>query len=324
MTETVLITGGAGFVGLNLAEALVQRGCEVVVYDRRPPPAPVAGARVVTADVLDLAALDAAIGDHGVTRLVHAAAMTPGPEREMQAPEAVIDVNLRAAASLARLGHRHGCTRLLLVGSAAVYGGTAGPTLDEDTPTRPDTLYGITKTAAEQALRVLGARYGLPVVIARMAWVFGPWEHASGVRDTLSPVLQVTRLARDGRPARLPRPDRRDWIYSRDAAEALARLLLASRPRHDLYCLGTAGGWTLADWCALLAERHPGFAWSVGDAGPGTPVMLHTDSDGGSLSAARFAAEFGPVAGHGLVAAFEDYMAWLDQEDVPATPQEAP
>jgi UDP-glucuronate 4-epimerase len=145
--------------------------------------------------------------------------------------------------------------------------------------------------------------------------VFGPWERETGVRDTLSPILQVTEYARKGRPVRLPRPDRRDWIYARDAGDALARLLLAEEPRHDIYGLGAGGGWTLADWCALLAERFPAFSFTIGGDGPGETVELYTERDGGSLSGARFSAEFGPVAAHDLDAAFEDYMAWLDRAE---------
>ncbi len=99
MTEPVLVTGGAGFIGSHLVERLVERGERVVLLDNFDPYYPEAAKRcnierslasglvtLVTGDIRDPEALRATIADHGVTRVVHLAAR-PGVRPSLEAPE---------------------------------------------------------------------------------------------------------------------------------------------------------------------------------------------------------------------------------------------
>jgi nucleoside-diphosphate-sugar epimerase len=201
----------------------------------------------------------------------------------------------------------------VLIGSAAAYGRSLWRErcLNEEASGDPDTLYAISKAASEQILWRLGDLYNLSVVVGRLATVFGPFEWPGGWRDTLCPILQVTDIARTGGRAVLPRDDRRDWLYSRDAAVSILQLLDAAAPRERLYNLGSGFVWSLADWCARLSRRYPGFVWSIGQ-GAGTPIERMWPGSPAALSQQRFAAEFGPAARHDLGRAFEDYLAWLE------------
>src|SRR6185295_19202641 len=123
---------------------------------------------------------------------------------------------------------RHGVQRVVYPSSGSVYGANAfGPEpLDEvATPPMPESIYAISKLAAERSALRFRTIAGLDVIAARLGTVFGPWERDTGVRETLSPQWQVMRLLDQGREVILPTPGRRDWIYARDVAAAILTLL---------------------------------------------------------------------------------------------------
>ena len=321
---SILVTGASGFVGLNLVELLLARGATVVAFADRPLP-DLASQRFaalpgrlhqVQGDVRDERALLGVMSEMAVERVAHGAAITSNAERERAAPQTILDVNLGGLASVVRASGQHGVRRLLFMGSLASFGNETpdGVMLDEDYPHAPKTIYALTKSAAETVIARLGELWGVDWVIGRLGTVFGPWEHDTGVRDTLSAIHQVTAAARQGRPVTLPRPGRKNWHYVRDAAQGLCTLLLADEHRSDVYNLGSPFVWSVEEWCAGLTGRWPGFSCAIG-AGPGQPVELYGDRDGGLLSWDRFTAEFGPSGRFDLPAAQADYLRFLDETD---------
>ncbi len=242
---TVLITGSSGFIGLNLLEALAPLPDRVVGVADRPMPEP---ARAVLADlgpaatveIVDVRNADAiaeAMARHRPDVVIHTAAVTAGPERERAEARTVIDVNIGGTQSVLDACTATGVSRLVHVSSGAVYGpATFGSDpLDETTPVAPTTYYGITKLAAEQLARRHGELHNLDVVVARLSAVFGPWEYPTGVRDFMSPMLQMVRAARDGNPIRLVADRPRNWVYAPDAARALVALAFKPELSHDCY-----------------------------------------------------------------------------------------
>jgi UDP-glucuronate 4-epimerase len=321
---TVFLTGACGFVGLALLERLLGEGRTVVAFDRRPVPEALR-ARFATlpgrlvehhGDVCDYAAMEAILREHAPRRMIHAAAITSRGPREASAPETVLSVNIIGTANAARAAAAAGVERFVLVGSVAAFGqghpGTA--TLDEETPHAPRSLYQLGKSAAETVVARVGELHDLDWVIGRLCTVFGPYEHATGLRDTLSPLHQVTSAAFAGRAVVLPRASRKNWHYVRDAVHGLVTLLDATVLRHRAYNLGPGAVWPLSAWCSLLARHHPQFRWSIGD-GEGTKVELYGDHDGPLLGGERFRAEHGPTSRHDLNVAFADYTHFLAETD---------
>lgn len=261
-----LITGGCGFVGINLADALLAKGEAVVLFDRRPLPdearaalgAHAAPPTTIAGDARDTGALQRLIRDQRVDRVVHAAVITSGPQREASEPGDIIAVNIGGTVSVLNAARASGCRRVLYVSSGSAYGQTldeSGPLLEDASPSRPDTLYSITKYAAERTVLRLRALWNFDALCVRLGTVFGPWEYGTGARDRLSPQLQLARLAVRGETAVLPAHEvRRDWIYSRDVASGMARLLEAGRTAHALYHLSSGRDWSgfFPRWCAAL------------------------------------------------------------------------
>ncbi len=320
---SVLITGGTGFVGLGIAEALLARGEKVALFGLEPPPPAAKPAfeklegKVIAmiGDVRDTAALERLIADAKIDRIVHAAVITAGAQRERRDPRSILDTNLMGTLSVLEAAQRHPVRRIVLLSSAAVYGAAGGrskPLTEEDPTPNPETLYAITKFASERVALRQQALTGLDVVIARLSAVFGPWERDTGLRDTLSAPFQALALAIEGKEVVLSRPGLRDWLYVRDVASAVIALLDANKPKHGVYNISTGFRWTVEDWCQRLARRYPGFKWRLSSDPTDITVDLFSTVDRAPLSIDRFAKEFGFRARYDIDAAFQDYMNWLD------------
>lgn len=319
---TYLITGGSGFVGLNIAAALLERGETVVLLDVNGPPAAaerhlrgLGGALAVEAgDVRDGAATAAVMKRHGIRKLVHGAAITAGAERERKQARFIAEVNLGGTIETLEAALAAGVSRVVQLGTGSVFGAQIPPgtaSIDEgETLPVPDSLYGITKYAAERtALRYRDTR-GLDVAVARLGVVFGPWEYDTGVRDTLSIPLQLLRAAEAGEFVRFRRTLPDDWVYVRDVAGAVLALLDLPATPNPVYQVATGGRWSILDWCERLKGRYPGFDYAI--VGDGEPVSIGATqpsarppfSVGRLRRDANFTAAFPPDR------AFDDYVRW--------------
>lgn len=318
---TVMITGGTGLVGLNLAEALLARGEHVVVValDDPPPSARRVFARLpgrltaTRADVTDTDAITAVMREHRVDRLFPFAAITAAAAREAAMPERIIEVNLLAFIGQLRAARAVGVRRIVAPASASVYGESfyTHALLDEvTTPCIPTGVYGMTKYAVERTGLRLGALWGLDVVVARIGSVFGPWERETGLRDLIGPHWHLARQALAGREAVLPAAiPAYTWTYARDIAAGLVHLLDLESPPERVFniCSSQPWGAAITGFADRLATRFPGFRWRQGEA-PGVPFT--DDRPRGMMANARLRAtgwqpRFPPAE------AYADYTEWL-------------
>jgi UDP-glucose 4-epimerase len=173
----VLVTGGAGFIGSHLVDALVARGDEVVVLDdlstgRRENLATAgASARLIVGSVDDLETVRAAV--EGCALVYHEAAIA-SVQRTVEAPTLTQRTNLAGTLNVLEAARRAGVRRVVFAGSAAVYGDTETMPLVESQTPRPMSPYAIEKLASEQYMGVWNALYGLETVTLRYFNVFGP------------------------------------------------------------------------------------------------------------------------------------------------------
>ena len=288
-----LVYGGAGFVGLNIAEALRARGDEAVLFDRSPPP--VDGFEFVRGDVRDKPSLP-----QKIDCVIWGATMTADAARDAAEPESIIATNLQALIPALRAAREAGVRRVLNLSSAAAYGEAAfrDGTLDEDLPADPRSLYSLTKFASERLCSRLAELWDMDIVSVRLSAVFGPWERAGGARDTPSPFLRLMQL----KEARLPRPGVRDWLYAPDVARAVLALLDAPRLAHRLYNVGPGRTFSVLDW-----GKHAGISCSVGAP---ANVDLGGGRDRAALSVRRLEAETGFRARFGLEESAAHLQAW--------------
>jgi UDP-glucose 4-epimerase len=311
----ILVFGGTGFVGLNIAEALLARGHAVTLFDCAglPPDFSHHGDRltVVHGDVTDTRAVEAVIAS-GYEAIVLGAAITAGPVREASDPEGILRVNLLAQTPILMAARVSGVKRVINLSSAAAYGASAfrNALLDEETPCDPASLYAITKLASEKVAARLADLWQAEIISVRLSAVFGPWERGNDVRDTPSAPAQILAALQERREATLSRPGIRDWIYAADVADAVTLLIEAPKPKHRLYNISTGTEWSALQWGEALAALHPGFVCRLADAGEAGTVDLHSAADRAPLSVARMAEEFGWRARFGCADSAADLSAW--------------
>ena len=297
----IVIFGGTGFVGLNVAEALLARGHDVTLYDRAemPPSARRSladyGARLkaVQGDITDAAAIDALVAE-GVDAIVLGAAITAGDELERASTARVLEINVMAQIPILLSAIRHGVRRVVNLSSASAYGAAGGRVeiLDEDTPCDPVSFYAISKFTSERSVARHAELFGGDFLSVRLSALFGPWERPSSVRDTPSLQFQILAAFARGEPAIMPEAGMRDWIYAPDAAEAVALLIEAERPRDRLYNISRGELWPALQWGEAFAALHPGLECRVAAPGEKTVIKLHGPYRA-PLSVNRMADEFG-------------------------------
>ena len=320
---SILISGGTGFVGLNLAEALLARGEHVVIaaLDAPPPPAIAHFASLpgrldtVIADVRDTEAFTALLRHHQVDRLFPFAAITSGPAREAEFPEQIVATNLVGFIGQLRAARDAGVRRVVIPSSSSVYGESyyQHALMDEaTTPCVPIALYAVTKYAVERAGLRLAGLWGMDVVAARIGALFGPWERDTGLRDTISPYWHAARLAASGQPIVIPATlPTGAFVYARDAASGLLHLLDLPNPPYPVFniCSGTEWRPMLPAWCAKLAQS-PGATWHQSQDQAACTVRPTDPRDRGRMSIARIQAT-GWSPGFTPEAALTDYQTWL-------------
>lgn len=244
--------------------------------------------------------------------IILGATITAGPAREAADPQSILQVNLLAQAPILMAAHRHRVRRVINLSSGSALGAAAyrHALLDEELPCEPVSLYAITKHASEKVATRLAALWQADFINVRLSGVFGPWERATGVRDTLSPQMQIVDALYRKREAVLSRPGVRDWIYASDVADAVAVLVEAEKPKHGLYNISTGREWTALQWGQHLADLNPGFVCRLAEDGENPTVDLHTDADRAPLSVARMAEEFGWRARFDCADSAADLNAW--------------
>ncbi|WP_052402470.1 NAD-dependent epimerase/dehydratase family protein [Muricoccus aerilatus] len=318
----VLLTGGTGFVGLNIARALLKRGEEVVLFAPAPPPEAltqgwIGQARFIQGDIRAPENLDRAFAG-GIDRVIHTAALTPDAAAEVERPDLIAEVNFGGTVRLMQAARRAGVRRVLGLSSVAVYGfappASDGRLHENSTLLQPAALYGITKLAAEQAINRLGALYGIDTLTVRLGPCFGIREHATGVRPLLSPHWQCAEAARAGRECVLPRPMAADWIDAEVAAAAIADLLASPFPQHATINLGGGAMTTVAAWCEALSALCPAFQWRIGPDAP--TVRYGLEQDRAPMDLGRLHATIGraPVTDD-LAAVARRYLTWRDSPE---------
>jgi nucleoside-diphosphate-sugar epimerase len=315
------VTGAAGFIGLAVTEALLMRGERVIGFDLCPVSeqaqrtfAGLPGRfEQVIGDICDADGLKAALRQSDANCLLNLAAVTAGTGREIADPVGVVRVNVAGAATAIEAAAACRIRRVLHLSSGSVYGGSGRDAglLAEDTPLRPEQLYGITKQASEAVVSRLADLHRLDLSIGRLGTCFGRWEHATAARDTPSPPYQVVQAARSGVPAILPRSHLRDWLYARDAAAAVLELLYASTRRHQVYNLAAGFKWSIADFCDRLQQVCPGFEWHIAQQGEPANIDYYASYDRSAMAIERLRDDTAFLPRYNVDEALADYLQWL-------------
>ncbi|MHC4908900.1 MAG: NAD-dependent epimerase/dehydratase family protein [Planctomycetota bacterium] len=184
----VCVTGGAGFIGSHLVDALEACGAEVSVIDDlstgHRDNLDQAAARLVEGSILDVGALAEAF--EGATTVFHQAAM-PSVPRSVAEPERSLDVNARGTLLVLEAARTAGVTRIVSASSSSVYGEQEAAVRVETMPLDPLSPYAAAKGTGEYLLRAYAHCHGLEGVSLRYFNIFGPRQRADSAYAAVIP-----------------------------------------------------------------------------------------------------------------------------------------
>ena len=249
MSRRVLVTGGAGFVGSSIADALQAGGDLVVAVDDlatgdRANVSP--GIELVVADIADHDALFAALSRRRFDAVVHCASKTKVVESLVK-PDLYRRVIVQGTAEMLGLAAATGATRFVNFSSGGVAYGETPICATEESPVAPISPYGIHKIAAE----ALVAAAPIPAVTLRPANIYGPRQRSDLEGGVIA--IFVGRW-RAGQPlvVRGPGTAERDYVYVGDVADAVRAML--ERDVAGVYNIGTGVATSVNAVVAALTE----------------------------------------------------------------------
>ena len=313
--STVVVTGGAGFIGSELVRQLAARGDRVVAIDNlvngtRENLDGVLSSRVtlLEADIRDLDAVTPHLREARV--VYHLACL--GVRHSVHSPRENHDVNATATLRLLGASREAAVPRFVYVSSSEVYGTARWVPMTEEHPTYPHTVYGGSKLAGECYTRAYHDTYGYPTVVVRPFNTFGPRSHHEGDSGEVIPKFLLRCLA--GRPMIVfgDGTQTRDFTFVSDTAAGIILAGEDARAVGQTINLGSGREITineLARQVAAVAGR-PEAAVEHDQPRPGDVLRLFAD-----MSHARALLGYAPkmTMGDGLAA----LLAWYRAQGTP-------
>ena len=230
----ILVTGCAGFIGMHVAQRLLERGVEVVgidnlndYYDPSLKSARLAQLqhrsrfRFHRLDIADGQAVNGLFASERLSRVVHLAAQA-GVRYSLLNPQAYVNSNVTGFLNVLEACRHNGCEHLIFASTSSVYGANRKlPFSEHDNTDHPVSLYAATKKANELMAHTYSHLFALPVTGLRFFTVYGPWG-----RPDMSAAL-FTRAILEGRPIDVFNHGdmERDFTYVDDIVEGVVRIL---------------------------------------------------------------------------------------------------
>jgi UDP-glucose 4-epimerase len=255
MAELCLVTGGAGFIGSHLVEALTARGQRVRVLDDfstgqrdnlagvRPAP------EIREGDVSDPAAVTRAA--LGVGLVFHLAALA-SVQRSVEDPAAAHRICDTGTLHVLDAARKAGVRRVVYAGSASAYGLPEGPVQRESDPLRPLSPYASAKLAGELHAQAFAATYGLETVRVRFFNIFGPRQRADSPYSGVIALFIAALLQRRTPTIFGDGLQTRDFTGVADAAQALIKASETPGVSGQVYNVGTGRSVTVLELVAVL------------------------------------------------------------------------
>jgi UDP-glucuronate 4-epimerase len=247
----VLVTGGAGLIGMAARKTLAARGQEVTAIDitnfgRNDP-------ELILLGLSERAPLEKLIEEAGIEAIVHCGAIS-GPMLAKGQPLLLVSSNIDGTALLLDLARVRKMRRFVFCSSISVYGNVGKAIITEERPLHPTSVYGATKVACEQLIEGFAVEYGLSGVSLRIARVYGPYRRANchiGVMIRDADAGRTTEIACG---ADFPY----HYVYVDDVADVLAVALEAEIEPGTAYNIGGPAVLTMPEIATAARRALPG------------------------------------------------------------------
>jgi len=309
MTQA-LITGGAGFIGSNIARLLLERGHEVVVLDDlssgyRDNLAHIPSVRLVEGDVRDREAVDRAMA--GCEVVFHLAASV-GNTRSIEHPLLDSEINVIGTLTVLEAARRHGLRKLVFSSSAGIFGELKTLPIAEDHAVEPDSPYGASKLGAEKLCLAYAKLYPLECVCLRYFNVYGVNQRYDAYGNVI-PIF-AHRMLR-GLPLTIygDGEQTRDFVNVRDIAEANYGAAM-SRGVSGAFNIASGTRVTINALVTLMIAAS-GLTAQVEHGPPRKGDVRHSLAD---ISQARARIGFDPKVD--LASGLSEYLRWAREASV--------
>lgn len=255
----VLVTGGAGFIGSHVADALMAKGYDVTVLDnlsngREDNLRTHLGSKhfkFIKGDIRNQADVRKVLA--GVDAVVHGAAMISVPV-SVEHPELAHEINVEGTQRLLETSAKTGVSKFVLASSCAVYGEQEELPIPEDAPLRPLSPYAKSKLEAENLCSEFFGREGLSTVCLRYFNVYGPRQSAGEYAGVM--IKFIERL-QSGQPPIIygSGEQTRDFVYIGDVAEATVRAIEREGVSGEVINIGTGVETSINELCGVFLKQ---------------------------------------------------------------------
>lgn len=312
--NSALVTGGAGFIGSHLVDALLAGGCRVTVLDdltsgnERNLPNPAGALRFIRGDIRDRRAVDEAVA--GCEAVFHLAAVVSVPQTT-QDPVGSAEVNEAGSLNVLEAARRAGAGRFVFASSSAVYGDDPRLPKCEDMAPQPLTPYAVQKLAVEHHARVYSRLYGLPCVSLRFFNVFGPRQDPSSPYSGVISIFMAQALSARAPVIHGDGSQSRDFVYVADVVQALIRAADSPSGPGKVFNVGTGRSVTISRLWEMVAALSGSTATPV--HGPSRPGDVPRSV--AAIDAAQKDLGFNPQVS--FEKGLETTIAWYRQTSIP-------
>lgn len=255
--SSLLVTGGAGFIGSNFVRRFVEsrgEGTRVTVLDALTYAgnlenlSDLEGAfQFVKADICDADAVGLAMDEHGIDAVVHFAAESH-VDRSILGPMVFTQTNVLGTHVLLEESRKRGMRRFVHVSTDEVYG-SLGPEgrFTEECPLDPTSPYAASKAASDLIVQAYAKTFGFPAMITRCSNNYGPWQFP----EKLIPLMLINAMNDKPLPVYGDGMNVRDWIHARDHADAIIAVLERGTAGR-VYNIGSDNEWPNIDIVRLI------------------------------------------------------------------------
>jgi UDP-glucose 4-epimerase len=265
--STVLVTGGAGFIGSHLVDALLARGDDVVVLDNLSTGSSDnvhADAKLVEGDVADADAVRKAFALRPLDAVLHIAGQA-SIAKSFDEPERDLRVNVVGTLNVVEQAIASGVPRLVHASSMTAYGEPRTIPTPESEPCIPVSNYGVTKYASERYVQVAGARddAGLAVTSLRMFNVYGERQSLTNPYQGVLAIFVGNVLRGEPITIHSDGEQTRDFVYVGDVVDAWLRVLDDRATAGQVYNVGSGRETTIGELARAVVRACGHDEWEI-------------------------------------------------------------
>lgn len=314
--KKVVVTGGAGFIGSHVVDALVARGNDVLIVDdfstgseqnichHEGNPR----VRVIRADIRNINAMFQAMQGADVVFHLAVACLRVS----LYDPQSVHEVNATGTLNVCRAAFENNIQRFIYVSSSEAYGSASRVPMTEDHPLDPTTVYGASKLAGEAYVRAFWHTYRFPVIVVRPFNTYGPREHYEGASGEVIPRF-VLRVMADLPPVIFGDGEqKRDFTWVLDTAQGIVMAGECDALVGDYVNIARGEEVAIREVCDIVRDalgRRDLEPIHMPEGRPGDVYRHFAD-----ISKARQLLGFEPAVG--MREGIERYITWVQEQNI--------